>query len=76
MPTFQGRMIDFRGASVLVLIAIGFVLAGIIGAILALPVASIVRDLFRLIFDKVVAEDLVFVAEGTGPMPDPDPRLA
>jgi predicted PurR-regulated permease PerM len=61
VPTFQGRMIDFSGASVLVLIAIGFALAGIIGAILALPVASIVRDLFRLVFDKVVAEDLVLV---------------
>ncbi len=45
--------------SVLVLIAIGFALGGIIGAILALPVASIVRDLFRLFFDKVVSEDLV-----------------
>jgi predicted PurR-regulated permease PerM len=61
VPTFEGRMINFTGASVLVLIAIGFALAGIIGAILALPVASIVRDLFRLVFDKVVDEDLVLV---------------
>lgn len=61
VPTFEGRMIDFTGASVLVLIAIGFALAGILGAILALPVASIVRDLFRLVFDKVVDEDLVLV---------------
>jgi predicted PurR-regulated permease PerM len=61
VPTFEGRMINFTGASVLVLIAIGFALAGIIGAILALPVASIVRDLFRLVFDKVVGEDLVLV---------------
>jgi predicted PurR-regulated permease PerM len=59
VPTFQGRMINFTGASVLVLIAIGFALAGIMGAILALPVASIVRDLFRLMFDKAVAQDLV-----------------
>jgi predicted PurR-regulated permease PerM len=70
VPTFQGKMIDFTGASVLVLIAIGFALAGIIGAILALPIASIVRDLFRLVFDKVVAEDLVFEPEGAGAMPD------
>ncbi len=61
VPTFEGRMIDFTGASVLVLIAIGFAMAGIIGAILALPVASIVRDLFRLVFDKVVDEDLVLM---------------
>jgi predicted PurR-regulated permease PerM len=71
VPTFQGRMINFTGASVLVLIAIGFALGGILGAILALPVASIVRDLFRLVFDKVVAEDIVFLPDGRGP-PDLD----
>jgi predicted PurR-regulated permease PerM len=72
VPTFEGRMISFTGASVLVLIAIGFAISGIIGAILALPVASIVRDLFRLFFDKAVAEDLVIepvvaIAEGSTP---------
>ena len=50
VPTFQGRMISFSGASVLVLITIGFALAGIIGAIVALPVAAIVRDIFGLFF--------------------------
>jgi predicted PurR-regulated permease PerM len=70
VPTFEGRMINFTGASVLVLIAIGFALGGIIGAILALPVASIVRDLFRLVFDKVVAEDLVLAPAGREPASD------
>jgi predicted PurR-regulated permease PerM len=42
-----------------VLIMMGFAVAGIIGAILALPVASIIRDVFRLFFDEAVAEDLV-----------------
>ncbi len=50
VPTFEGRMISFSGASVLVLIAMGFALAGIIGAIVALPVAAIARDLFGLFF--------------------------
>jgi predicted PurR-regulated permease PerM len=59
VPTFEGRMVSFTGASVLVLIMMGFAIGGIIGAILALPVASIIRDLFRLFFDKAVAEDLV-----------------
>lgn len=67
VPNLEGKMIDFSGASVLVLIAIGFALGGIIGAILALPVASIVRDLFRLFFDKAVAQDLVYEP---GPAPD------
>jgi len=60
VPNLEGKMIDFSGASVLVLIAIGFALAGIIGAILALPLASIVRDLFRHFFDKAVEDDLVY----------------
>lgn len=71
VPTFQGKMINFTGATVLVLIAIGFALGGIIGAIVALPLASIVRDLFRLLFDKAVAQDLVMVLV-TGSLPDPD----
>ena len=66
VPTFEGRMIDFTGATVLVLIAIGFALAGIIGAILALPLASIIRDLFRLFFEKAVAEDLILERAGSG----------
>jgi predicted PurR-regulated permease PerM len=60
VPNLEGKMINFSGASVLVLIAIGFALAGIIGAILALPLASIIRDLFRHFFDKAVEDDLVY----------------
>jgi predicted PurR-regulated permease PerM len=60
VPNLEGKMIDFSGASVLVLIAIGFALAGIIGAILALPLASIIRDVFRHFFDKAVEEDLIY----------------
>ncbi|MEA2026443.1 MAG: AI-2E family transporter, partial [Chloroflexota bacterium] len=58
VPNLEGKMIDFSGASVLVLIAIGFALAGIIGAILALPLASIIRDLFRHFFDKAIEDSL------------------
>lgn len=68
VPNIEGKMIDFSGASVLVLIAIGFALGGIIGAILALPLASIIRDLFRHFFDKAVERDLVYepLANGSG----------
>jgi predicted PurR-regulated permease PerM len=50
VPTFEGRMISFSGATVLVLISMGFALGGILGAIVALPVAAIARDLFGLFF--------------------------
>lgn len=59
VPTFEGRMISFTGASVLALIAVGFALGGIIGAILILPIASIVRDLFRYFFEKAAAASIV-----------------
>ena len=59
VPNLMGQMIKFNGASVLVLIAIGFALGGIIGAILALPLAMITRDLFRHFFDKAVEQSLV-----------------
>ncbi len=59
VPTFEGRMVSFHGATVLLLITIGFALAGIIGAIVALPVASIIRDVFAHVFQKVQRESIV-----------------
>jgi len=65
VPTFEGKMISFSGASVLLLIAMGFALAGIIGAIIALPVAAIARDLFGLFFRRA--------QEQAGLPPPPEP---
>jgi len=59
VPTFQGRMISFSGATVLLLITIGFALGGIIGAIVALPIAAIIRDLFAHFFQKSQRESIV-----------------
>ncbi len=59
VPTFEGRMISFSGATVLLLITVGFALGGIIGAIVALPVAAIVRDLFAHFFQKSQRENIV-----------------
>jgi predicted PurR-regulated permease PerM len=73
VPTFEGQMISFTGATVLALITIGFALAGIIGAILALPLASIIRDLFRLFFDKAVDESLVMEPPGDADRPGGPP---
>ena len=43
VPNFEGKMLDFGGATVIFLITMGFLLAGIIGAILSLPVAMAAR---------------------------------
>jgi predicted PurR-regulated permease PerM len=69
VPTFEGRMISFSGATVLVLIAMGFALGGIIGAIVALPVAAIARDLFGLFFLRAQEQ------AGLPPPPDADDDL-
>ncbi len=69
VPTFEGRMISFSGATVLVLIAMGFALGGIIGAIVALPVAAIARDLFGLFFLRAQEQ------AGLPPWPDADDEL-
>jgi predicted PurR-regulated permease PerM len=59
VPNLEGKVISFRPATVLFLIAVGFGLGGILGAILALPLAAIVRDLFTYFFDHVTEESLV-----------------
>jgi len=65
VPTFEGKMISFSGATVLFLIACGFAVSGIIGAILALPLSAIARDVFKHFFDK--AQDASAVtASGVG----------
>ncbi len=59
VPNFEGHMISFSGATVLLLITIGFALGGILGAIVALPVAAIVRDIFAHTFKKAQRESIV-----------------
>jgi predicted PurR-regulated permease PerM len=69
VPTFEGKMISFSGASVLVLITMGFAIAGIIGAIVALPVAAVARDVYGLFFRR--AQEMAGV-----PPPEREPDAA
>jgi predicted PurR-regulated permease PerM len=59
VPMLEGRMTEFSGATVLVLIAIGFALAGILGAILAVPAGAVARDVFRYLFQRAQRESRV-----------------
>jgi len=59
VPTIEGKVISFRPATVLFLIAVGFGLGGILGAILALPLSAIIRDLFSYFFYHAADESLV-----------------
>ena len=65
VPTFERKMISFSGATVLFLIACGFAVSGIIGAILALPISAIARDVFKHFFDKAQDASAVLAQDGS-----------
>ena len=59
VPKIEGEVISFSPAAVIFLVAVGLALGGIIGGILALPVAAIIRDLFGYIFRQVERESII-----------------
>jgi len=50
VPKIEGQVINFKAALVLFIVLVGLAIGGIVGAILALPVAAIIRDLFGYLF--------------------------
>jgi predicted PurR-regulated permease PerM len=68
VPNFEGKMLDFGGATVIFLITVGFLLAGIIGAIVALPVAMASRDIFRQYFRKTIEDSEILATPDTTPL--------
>jgi predicted PurR-regulated permease PerM len=75
VPTFEGRINHFSGTAVLVIVAVGFGLAGILGAIVALPLAAIGRDLVRLLGSPSIRQDAVMgESPVAGPASSPEPR--
>jgi predicted PurR-regulated permease PerM len=58
VPLIEGKAISFRAATVLFLVMLGFALGGLVGAILALPVGAIVRDLYTYFFNLAKRESL------------------
>ena len=59
VPKIEGEVISFSPATVIFLVAVGIALGGIVGGILALPVAAIVRDLFGYVFRQVERDSLI-----------------
>src|SRR3954447_1851263 len=62
VPKIEGQVINFRAALVLFIVLVGLAIGGIIGAILALPVAAIVRDMFGYMFRDAEEQSLVETA--------------
>jgi predicted PurR-regulated permease PerM len=59
VPKIEGEVISFSPATVIFLVAVGLALGGIVGGILALPVAAIIRDLFGFIFRQVEQDSII-----------------
>ena len=59
VPKIEGQVISFSPATVIFLVAVGLALGGIVGGILALPVAAIIRDFFGFVFRQVERDSLV-----------------
>jgi predicted PurR-regulated permease PerM len=58
VPKIEGEVINFRAALVLFIVLVGLAIGGIVGAILALPVAAIVRDMFGYLFSEAERKSL------------------
>ena len=59
VPKIEGQVISFSPATVIFLVAVGLALGGIVGGILALPVAAIIRDFFGFVFRQLERESLI-----------------
>ncbi len=59
VPKIEGQVISFSPATVIFLVAVGLALGGIVGGILALPVAAIVRDFFGFVFRQLERDSIV-----------------
>lgn len=74
VPKIQGDAVELHPAAVMFAIIIGGALAGLLGAILALPVAAAGRDVVRYLFRRVGPDDdpasLAAIVRGVGMAPD------
>jgi predicted PurR-regulated permease PerM len=62
VPKIQGDAIDLHPAAVIFAIIIGGALAGLLGAILALPIAGAIRDVVRYLFRRLSPDSSEAVA--------------
>ena len=77
VPAIEGRSFALRPAIVAPVIAIGLALGGAFGAVLAVPTASAVRDVYLYLFRRAQGAPPPTALAGPGcprPVPDPGPE--
>lgn len=65
VPKIQGDAVDLHPSAVMFALILGGAIAGLLGAILALPITAAARDLFRYLFHRL-----------SDPQPSPDEAVA
>lgn len=81
VPKIQGDAVELHPSAVMFALVIGGAIAGLLGAILALPITAAARDVFRYIFHRVDEppmgpDDAMALIRGKPPtagIPEPEP---
>ena len=68
VPKIQGNAVQLHPAAVVFAIIVGGSLAGLLGAILALPVTAAFRDVVRYLFRRLTPEEPEALAASLGPI--------
>jgi len=68
VPNIQGNAVQLHPAAVVFAIIVGGSLAGLLGAILALPVAAAFRDVVRYLFRRLTPEEPEALAASLSPI--------
>jgi putative permease len=73
VPKIEGKSFSIQPAIVLVLVVVGLALLGLLGAVLALPVAAAGWGIARYVFRRATGMPASRAGEGILLAPDPDP---
>jgi predicted PurR-regulated permease PerM len=72
VPKIQGEATELHPSAVMLALVVGGAVAGLLGAILALPVTAASRDVYRYLFGRLGAP----VAPPAPPIAPPDPSIS
>ena len=74
VPKIQGDATDLHPSAVMLALIVGGAVAGLLGAILALPITAAARDVYRHLFGRLsVPVEGASVRDGVGPALSPSP---
>ena len=76
VPKIQGDAVELHPSAVMFALVVGGAIAGLLGAILALPITAAARDIFRYLFRRVSAEPSTEIVVTVPPTAVPQPAAS